>query len=171
MKGVVIEGNKSIVIYEGEKTDIVYKVQMYERDNSFKNLNDLRIILNELSKKQLTQEQKTSLDTFQNFIGGFIVTIDNKLKIQTINNVDFSEIFENINFYDKEREEKRINDEKYVAYVIAFHMTEVKYYEYKNIFVSGSKVKIIEYYGKGGFDPLDSKNGYVHNVESVDYYE
>ena len=26
------------------------------------------------------------------------------------------------------------NDEKYVAYVIAFHMTEVKYYEYKNIF-------------------------------------
>ena len=43
--------------------------------------------------------------------------------------------------------------------------------EYKNIFVSGSKVKIIEYYGKGGFDPLDSKNGYVHNVESVDYYE
>lgn len=63
------------------------------------------------------------------------------------------------------------NDEKYVAYVIAFHMTEVKYYEYKNIFVSGSKVKIIEYYGKGGFDPLDSKNGYVHNVESVDYYE
>ncbi len=38
--------------------------------------------------------------------------VDNKLKIQTINNVDFSEIFENINFYDKEREEKRINDEK-----------------------------------------------------------
>ena len=35
-----------------------------------------------------------------------------KLKIQTINNVDFSEIFENINFYDKEREEKRLNDEK-----------------------------------------------------------
>ena len=32
------------------------------------------------------------------------------------------------------------NDEKYVAYVIAIHMTEVKYYEYKNIFVSGSKV-------------------------------
>ena len=30
---------------------------------------------------------------------------------------------------------------------------------------------IIEYYGKGGFDPLDSKNGYVRNVESVDYYE
>ena len=38
--------------------------------------------------------------------------VDNKLKIQTINNVDFSEIFENINFYDKEREEKRLNDEK-----------------------------------------------------------
>lgn len=90
MKGVVIEGNKSIVIYEGEKTDIVYKVQMCERDNSFKFLNDLRIILNELSKKQLTQEQKTSLDTFQDFIGGFIVTIDNKLKIQigSYNSID-----------------------------------------------------------------------------------
>lgn len=35
------------------------------------------------------------------------------------------------------------NKEKYVAYVIAFHMTEVKYYEYKNIFVSGSKVKLL----------------------------
>lgn len=63
------------------------------------------------------------------------------------------------------------NKEKYVAYVIAFHMTEVEYYEYKNLFVSGNKVKIREYYGKGGFDPLDNKNGYMHNVKSVDYYE
>ena len=56
------------------------------------------------------------------------------------------------------------NKEKYVAYVIAFHMTEVEYYEYKNLFVSGNKVKIREYYGKGGFDPLDNKNGYMHFV-------
>ena len=63
------------------------------------------------------------------------------------------------------------NEEKYVAYVISFHSTEVKYYEYKNIFVSGNKFKIIEDYGKGSFDPLDNRNGYEYNVKNIYYYE
>lgn len=31
----------------------------------------------------------------------------------------------------------------------------MNYYDYKNIFVVGSQKRIEEYYGKGGFDPIE----------------
>ena len=36
----------------------------------------------------------------------------------------------------------------------------VNYYDYKNIFVAGNQKRIEEYYGKGGFDPIENKYGY-----------
>ena len=60
---------------------------------------------------------------------------------------------------------------KYVAYVTGFKRTYVYYYDYKNIFVVGKQKRIEEYYGKGGFDPIENKYGYEYNVESTTYYD
>ena len=43
---------------------------------------------------------------------------------------------------------------KYVAYVNGWMHTYVYYHEYKNLFICGKTVRIMEDYGKGGFDPL-----------------
>lgn len=49
---------------------------------------------------------------------------------------------------------------KFVAYASGFKRTYVNYYDYKNIFVVGDQKRIEEYYGKGGFDPIENKYGY-----------
>ena len=47
----------------------------------------------------------------------------------------------------------------------------VNYYDYKNIFVAGNQKRIEEYYGKGGFDPIENQYGYEYNVENTTYYD
>lgn len=61
--------------------------------------------------------------------------------------------------------------EKFVAYVNGFLRTYVYYYDYKNMFVVGNQKRIEEYYGKGGFDPIENKNGHEYNIESTTYYD
>ena len=60
---------------------------------------------------------------------------------------------------------------KYVAYVNSFLGTYVHYYDYKNIFVVGNKLKIKEYYGNGGYDPIKNKYGYKYEVLTTTYYD
>ena len=65
-----------------------------------------------------------------------------------------------------ERDEK-----KYVAYVNGFLKTYVYYYDYKNLIVVGNQKKIEEYYGRGGFDPINNKYGYNYEVVRTTYYD
>ena len=65
----------------------------------------------------------------------------------------------------------RKDGKKYVAYVNGFLRTYVYYYDYKNIFVVGNQKRIEEYYGKGGFDPIENKFGNKYNVEITTYYD
>ena len=58
---------------------------------------------------------------------------------------------------------------KYVAYVTSFLRTDVYYYDYKNVVVVGNQKRIVEDYGKGGFDPLGDK--YPHKIEHCTYYD
>lgn len=58
---------------------------------------------------------------------------------------------------------------KFVAYVNGFLRTYVYYYDYKNIFIVGNQKRIEEYYGKGGFDPIENEGKY--NVKSTIYYD
>lgn len=60
---------------------------------------------------------------------------------------------------------------KMVAYVNGFMDTYVEYYDYKSSFTVGNKLKIKEYYGEGGFDPIKNKYGYNYPVISTDYYD
>lgn len=60
---------------------------------------------------------------------------------------------------------------KMVAYVNGFMDIYVEYYDYKNFFAVGNKLKIKEYYGDGGFDPIKNKYGYNYPVISTDYYD
>lgn len=60
---------------------------------------------------------------------------------------------------------------KYIAYVNGFLRTYVYYYDYKNIFVVGNQKRIEEYYGKGGFDPIENKFGNKYDVEITTYYD
>ena len=55
-----------------------------------------------------------------------------------------------------------------VAYVRAFKRTYVDYYEFVNPFVRSTNLVLNEYYGKGGFDPIENKE---HSVESYTYYD
>ena len=59
---------------------------------------------------------------------------------------------------------------KFVAYVSGFKRTYVNYYDYKNIFVVGNQKRIEEYYGKGGFDPIENKYGYEYKLERTTCY-
>lgn len=52
------------------------------------------------------------------------------------------------------------NGKKYVAYVKSFTHVNVYYYDYINFFLVGNKVKIEEYYGRGGYDPFDGEYDY-----------
>ena len=63
------------------------------------------------------------------------------------------------------------DNKKMVAYVSGFMDTYVEYYDYKNYLVVGNKIRIKEYYGNGGFDPIENKYGYKYNVESTTYYD
>ena len=58
-----------------------------------------------------------------------------------------------------------------VAYVSSFMDTCVYYYDYKNFFFVGNKIRIKEYYGSGGFDPIENKYGYEYPVLNTDYYD
>lgn len=60
---------------------------------------------------------------------------------------------------------------KMVAYVNGFMDTYVEYYDYKSFFTVGNRLKIKEYYGNGGFDPIKNKYGYNYPVISTDYYD
>lgn len=46
---------------------------------------------------------------------------------------------------------------KYVVYVYAFKDVDVIYYDYINLFLRGSKRRILEGYGSGGYDPFTEK--------------
>lgn len=60
---------------------------------------------------------------------------------------------------------------KMVGYVNAFLRTNVDYYEYYNVFFRSYTISIEEDYGKGGFDPLDEKYKYTHEVKETRYYD
>ena len=62
------------------------------------------------------------------------------------------------------------DNRKMVAYVSGFLDTSVYYYDYVNPFVIGNKV-MEEYYGKGGFDPINNRFGYKYDVVSTTYYD
>lgn len=63
------------------------------------------------------------------------------------------------------------DDKKMVGYVNAFLRTKVDYYEYYNVFFRSYAILIEEDYGKGGFDPLDEKQKYTHEVKETRYYD
>ena len=60
---------------------------------------------------------------------------------------------------------------KMVAYVNGFMDTYVEYYDYKSFFTVGNKLKIKEYYGNGGFDPIKNKYGHNYPVITTEYYD
>ena len=60
---------------------------------------------------------------------------------------------------------------KFVAYVNGFLHTYVYYYEYKNFLLCGESKRIVEDYGKGGFDPIKNLHGHVFTVVSTTYYD
>lgn len=51
--------------------------------------------------------------------------------------------------------------QKMVASVSSFLDVNVSYYEYINPFVRGTKLKIYECYGDGGYDPFEGKEEYI----------
>ncbi len=59
------------------------------------------------------------------------------------------------------------DDKKMVAYVHNFMETYVRYYDYKSFLTKGAEPRIEEYYGNGGFDPIENN----HPVISVKYYD
>lgn len=60
---------------------------------------------------------------------------------------------------------------KFVAYVDGFLHTYVYYYEYKNFLICGEVRRIVEDYGKGGFDPIGNPYGYEYSVLSTTYFD
>lgn len=56
-----------------------------------------------------------------------------------------------------------------VAYVSSFLEVNVNYYDYVNPFVRGNKLKLSEYYGKGGYDPF--KEDEMPVIERCIYYD
>lgn len=58
------------------------------------------------------------------------------------------------------------DDKKYLGYVNSFLKVDVYYYDYINFFLIGNKLKLHEYYGSGGYDPLDG----THNNKPLQYY-
>lgn len=61
--------------------------------------------------------------------------------------------------------------QKMIAYVNGFMDTYVEYYEYKSFFTVGNKIKIKEYYGSGGFDPIENNSRYNHPIISTQYFD
>ena len=60
---------------------------------------------------------------------------------------------------------------KYVAHVNGWLHTYVYYHDYKNFLVEGEMIRIEEYYGKGGFDPLKPGQQYEYNVIRKTFYD
>jgi len=56
-----------------------------------------------------------------------------------------------------------------VAYVNNFMEVKVEYYDYKNYFTRGTRLKIDEDYGSGGFDPFCCDK--MPKVERYVYYD
>lgn len=63
------------------------------------------------------------------------------------------------------------DDKKMVAYVNGFMETYVRYYDYKSFLTKGEQLRIEEYYGEGGFDPIENRHGYNYPVISIKYYD
>lgn len=63
------------------------------------------------------------------------------------------------------------DDKKMVAYVNAFLYTDVDYYDYKGFLLVGNILRIKDYYGKGGFDPIENKFDRIYDVVSTTYYD
>ena len=63
------------------------------------------------------------------------------------------------------------DDKKMVAYVNGFMDTYVTYYDYKGFLLVGNQLRIKEYYGQGGFDPIKNKYGYTYDIVSTTYYD
>lgn len=62
-------------------------------------------------------------------------------------------------------------DKKMVAKLHSFFSVDVEYYEYKNFLLRGKNVRIHEYYGEGGFNPIKNKYGHEYLVHSGSYYD
>lgn len=68
---------------------------------------------------------------------------------------------ENEHFVEKD-------SKKMVACVNSFMKVRVEYYDYINSFVRGNKIRIEEDYGRGGYDPFDSKEEII--PKRITYY-
>ncbi|MCL1819921.1 MAG: hypothetical protein FWG36_04610 [Oscillospiraceae bacterium] len=62
-------------------------------------------------------------------------------------------------------------DYKLVAQVDGFNHTFVYYYDYINPFIQGKRMRLEEYYGTGGFDPIKNQYGFTYNVERYTWYD
>ena len=60
---------------------------------------------------------------------------------------------------------------KYVAHVNGFLHTYVYYHEYKNFLVEERITRIVEDYGKGGFDPIGNPYGHEYTVQGTTLYD
>lgn len=63
------------------------------------------------------------------------------------------------------------NETKLVGYVNGFMHTNVSYYDYKNIFVRSTRLRLYEDYGSGGFDPIENYMGIVYQPEKQTWYD
>lgn len=63
------------------------------------------------------------------------------------------------------------NDIRLVAYVEGFLHTNVSYYDYKNLFVRSTYLRLYEDYGSGGFDPIKNEQVYPHEAKSYTWYD
>jgi hypothetical protein len=63
------------------------------------------------------------------------------------------------------------DDYKLVAQVDGFKHTYVYYYDYKNPFVQGKRLRLYEYYGRGGFNPIKNQSEQTFNVVEFTWYD
>jgi len=64
------------------------------------------------------------------------------------------------------------NGYKLLAHVNAFLETTIYYYDYKNPFVQGKKLRLYEWYGNGAYDPFDGiETGFIPDVKESIWYD
>lgn len=61
------------------------------------------------------------------------------------------------------------NGKTMIVYVDAYIQKELRYYDYKNIFVRGKQIKILEECKSDGYDPF--KNGGSPSIDNATYYD
>ena len=61
-------------------------------------------------------------------------------------------------------------NEQFITYVI-YKGCGKWYISDKEIWYLDYQKRIEEYYGKGGFDPIENQYGYEYNVENTTYYD